>query len=148
MLIRDARPDDLAVLVDYNARLAAETENLTLDRAVLEAGVRNGLADPARARCFVAELDGRVAGQLMLTHEWSDWRNGDIWWIQSVYVAAEFRRRGVFRALFEHVRRLARESGVVGLRLYVERNNAPARATYLGLGLAETHYVLMELMQP
>jgi GNAT superfamily N-acetyltransferase len=148
MLIRDARTEDLAVLVDYNARLAAETENLTLDRAVLEAGVRNGLADPARARYFVAEIDGRVAGQLMLTHEWSDWRNGDIWWIQSVYVAAEFRRRGVFRALFEHVRRLARASGVVGLRLYVERNNAPARATYLGLGLTETHYVLMEHMQP
>jgi GNAT superfamily N-acetyltransferase len=148
MLIRDAHTEDLAVLVDYNARLAAETENLTLDRAVLEAGVRNGLADPARARYFVAEIDGRVAGQLMLTHEWSDWRNGDIWWIQSVYVAAEFRRRGVFRALFEHVRRLARASGVVGLRLYVERNNAPARATYLGLGLTETHYVLMEHMQP
>jgi len=142
--VRDARLDDLPTLVAFNAAMALETENLRLDPAVLEAGVRNGLADGNRARYFVAELDGAVVGQLMLTHEWSDWRNGDIWWIQSVYVNPTARRCGVFRALYGHVRELAVRSGVVGLRLYVEHANTVAQSTYAGLGMHLSHYRLME----
>jgi GNAT superfamily N-acetyltransferase len=144
--VRDARADDCRHLVEFNARMAEETEHLKLDNAVLTAGVRNGLADPAKARYFVAELDGAVAGSLMITHEWSDWRNGDIWWIQSVYVRPEFRRRGVFRALYAHVRALATKSGVVGLRLYVETQNKNAQQTYSDLGMTTAHYLVMEEM--
>ena len=92
-----AAPTDAETIVDFNAGMAHETEGLSLDLAVLSAGVRAGLADPGKAIYFVAESRGRVVGQLMITHEWSDWRNGDIWWVQSVYVTAH-RRRGIFRA--------------------------------------------------
>lgn len=142
--IREACADDWAVLADYNAAMALETENLRLDRTVLEAGVRAALADKSKARYFVAEVAGRVAGQLMITYEWSDWRNGNIWWIQSVYVAPAHRRGGVFRALYRHVQEIARATGVPALRLYVETTNAAAQRTYQSLGMSSSHYVLME----
>ncbi len=126
--------------------MAMETENLALDPAAVDAGVRAALADPEKAIYFIAEIDGRVVGQLMITHEWSDWRNGDMWWIQSVYVLPDSRRRGVFRALYQHVRQQARALGVVGLRLYVEKENLPAQTTYSGLGMHLSHYLLMEEM--
>lgn len=142
--VRPARPADLPNVVDFNARLARETENLTLDRDVLTAGVSAGLADASKARYFVAEIDGRVVGQLMLTLEWSDWRNGEIWWIQSVYVHADHRRHGVFKAIYRHVESLAKQSGAVGLRLYVEKHNAPAQSTYASLGMSLSEYLVME----
>ena len=111
---------------------------------MLTAGVRAGLADEAKARYFVAEMDGRVVGQLMLTLEWSDWRNGEIWWIQSVYVHADHRRRGVFKAIYRHVESLAKQSGAVGLRLYVEKHNAAAQSTYASLGMNMAEYLVME----
>src|SRR5712691_6339755 len=114
--IRPARPQDASTLIDFNAAMALETENLKLDRDVLSRGVRAGLANPTEARYFVAELEGRIVGQLMLTLEWSDWRDGEIWWIQSVYVDPDFRRRGVFKSLYRHAEHLAREKGAVGLR--------------------------------
>ena len=146
MRIRDATPDDLAVVVDQNARLAEESEGLVLDRATLERGVRAALADRSKARYLLAERDGVVVGQLMLTREWSDWRDGHWWWIQSVYVAQAARRTGVVDALFDHVRALAAADAerVVGVRLYVERENEWARRTYARLGLAEGHYLLYE----
>jgi GNAT superfamily N-acetyltransferase len=126
--------------------MAWETESLRLDPPTVRAGVRAALADPAKAIYFVAEIEGAVAGQLMITHEWSDWRNGDIWWIQSVYVHADYRRRGVFKALFSFVEQRARQSNVVGIRLYVDRSNADARRTYEQLGMSVSHYDLMEKM--
>lgn len=135
-----------SALVAFNARMALETENLTLDRATLEAGVRALLEDSSKGMYFVAEIDGQVVGQLMITFEWSDWRNGNIWWIQSVYVLPEYRRRGVFRAMFEYVEREARNVGVVGLRLYVEQHNAAAQGTYKRLEMTLSHYQLMEKM--
>ena len=99
---------------------------------------------PRKGLYFVAEIDGVVAGQMMITFEWSDWRNGDIWWIQSVYVPAEHRRKGVFKSLYEHVRAEARRRGVVGLRLYVERENQAAQQTYIAMGMHLSHYLLME----
>src|SRR5262245_37483641 len=101
--VRSARPEDAAVIAEYNRLLALETEHKVLDPSVLAAGVQALLEDPHKGRYFVAEDAGQPIGQLMLTYEWSDWRNGWIWWIQSVYVRGDYRRRGIFRALYEHV---------------------------------------------
>src|SRR5262245_25952289 len=128
--VRAAVPADAAVIAEFNRRLALETEHKALDPATLAAGVAAALADPDRARYFVAEDGGAVVGQLMLTREWSDWRNGWIWWIQSVYVSHEARRRGAFRALYEHARAAGVAEGVVGLRLYVEQDNHAAQEVY------------------
>jgi GNAT superfamily N-acetyltransferase len=143
--IRRGRPADADVVADFNDRLARESEGKTLDRDTLARGVATVLADPARGLYFLAELDGVVVGQLMLTYEWSDWRNGWIWWIQSVYVRQEARRRGVFRALYQHAVEQARaQPDVVGLRLYVERDNHTAQQTYLRLGMEPTGYLVLE----
>ena len=155
-VIRRGVPADAAVLAEYNTLMAAETESVTLLPEVIGPGVAAALADPDRAIYFVAEVGGsggtgdgaagRVAGQLMITHEWSDWRNGDIWWVQSVYVHPDFRRRGLFRALYDHARAVAKAAGAVGIRLYVEANNDTAQATYRQLGMDMTHYHVMEEM--
>jgi ribosomal protein S18 acetylase RimI-like enzyme len=144
-LVRRATANDAAILVEYNRLMALETEGKPLDPATLSRGVAAGLADENKAIYFVAEEDGVVAGQLMLTREWSDWRNGWIWWIQSVYVRQESRRRGVFRALYDHVMRAARDdSEVIGLRLYVEHENRAAQETYTRLGMEKTSYWVFE----
>lgn len=144
--LRAATERDLDVLVDFNAAMALETEALTLDRARLRAGVAALLADPAKGRYRVAERADAVVGALMLTREWSDWRCGDWWWIQSVYVHPAARREGVFRALFERAAAEARaDPDVCGLRLYVERDNLRAQATYRALSMQETHYRLYEI---
>jgi GNAT superfamily N-acetyltransferase len=145
LAIRRATPADAAVIVDFNRRLAEESEGKTLDRSVLARGVAAGLADPRKALYFVAEEDGAVLGQIMITTEWSDWRNGWMWWIQSVYVRADSRRRGVFRALFDHVYQTARnDPEVVGLRLYVEQDNHVAHQTYGRMGMEWTRYLVLE----
>ena len=143
--IRAATLDDLATIVEFNARLAVESEGMLLDRATLRDGVREVLSNPGRGSYYVACGDGGVAGQMMHTREWSDWRNGDIWWIQSVYVHPDHRRRGVCRALYGHLKALATsDPGVVGLRLYVERENGAAQATYAGLGMQMAGYQVMQ----
>jgi ribosomal protein S18 acetylase RimI-like enzyme len=145
MLLRRAVSADVPIIVELNRCLAEETEGKALDPAVLVPGVAAVLADPRKGLYFVAEEHGRVVGQLMLTAEWSDWRNGWIWWIQSVYVRSEARRRGVFRDLYDMVRQSARrEPDVVGLRLYVEQNNEAAQATYRRLGMRRTGYQVFE----
>lgn len=143
--IRAALPSDVDVLVEFNRAMAQETEDLGLDPEALRAGTQALLADPERGRVLVVEEAGRVVASLMLTLEWSEWRNGWFWWIQSVYVRPEARRRGHYRRLHDHVRALAaREPDVRGLRLYVERENHGAQATYRSLGMDETHYRLFE----
>jgi GNAT superfamily N-acetyltransferase len=145
IVIRPATQADLPVMSDYNRRLARETEHLELDPAVLEAGIRGALADPNKGPYFLAEVGGEVVGQMQITYEFSDWRNGWIWWIQGVYVRADARGRGVFRALYEHVQQAARQDRqVVALRLYVERDNHAAQQTYLRLGMKWTSYLVME----
>lgn len=145
--VRDATPADLDVLVGFNLAMARETESKELDPATLRAGMEALLGDASRGRTFVALIDGDVAATLMLTTEWSDWRNGWFWWIQNVYVRPADRGRGLYRTLHEHVRTLAAErSDVYGLRLYVESENRGARATYLAMGMEETNYVLCEEM--
>ncbi len=143
--IRRGTPDDAVQVTEFNRLMALETEGKRLDPEVLSRGVAAGLADPAKALYFLAEDEGDVLGQMMITTEWSDWRNGWIWWIQSVYVRDEARHRGVFRALYEHVHQLATlASDVIGLRLYVEQENLSAQQTYARLGMVRTTYLLFE----
>ena len=145
LCLRRAVPADAPTIVEFNLRLAQESEGKTLDPATLAPGVAAGLADENKALYFVAEDNSAIVGQLMLTREWSDWRNGWIWWIQSVYVRKEDRRRGVFRSLYEHVYQVAsQDPEIIGLRLYVERENLVAQQTYLGLGMEQTSYLLFE----
>jgi len=147
--VRAGKLTDADVLCAFNASMALETEGRALDADVLRRGVLGALGDPARARYFVAERDARIAGMLMLTAEWSDWRAGEWWWIQSVYVQEDTRRTGAYRALHEHVRELAlHASGVVGLRLYVERANAKAKETYRSIGMEDAHYEVYEQAFP
>lgn len=150
--IRTAGPADLDVIVAFNRALAEESEARDLDLATLEAGVAAFLSRPEFGRYYVAERTGggsetserSIAGQIMITYEFSDWRNGPIWWLQSVYVAPEHRRRGAFRALYCELRSDARKAGAVGLRLYVDRDNRPAQATYRAFGLDESRYLMYE----
>jgi GNAT superfamily N-acetyltransferase len=145
IVIRQAGPADAAHVAEFNRLLAHESEGKDLDRALLDPGVRAALADPSKGRYFIAEGDGEVVGQLGITYEWSDWRNGWFWWIQSVYVVPAARRQGVFRTLFHHVESAARlDPAVIGIRLYVERDNEAAHHTYEGLGLEWTSYLVME----
>jgi ribosomal protein S18 acetylase RimI-like enzyme len=143
--VRPAGPGDQEVLVAFNQAMARETEDRELDVAILRAGVAALLADPARGRVFVVESAGEVVATLTITPEWSDWRNGFFWWIQSVYVSPAHRRHGHYRRLHDHVRALAaRDPEVYGLRLYVEEENHTAQATYRALGMHETRYRLYE----
>ena len=143
--IRKAVRADATVLVEFNAAMALETEGKELDRAVLEAGVLGIFEVPERGFYLVAENESGIVGSLMVTTEWSDWRNGDFWWVQSVFVRPEFRRQGVFGLLYERVRGMARlAERVCGCRLYVEKENEAARAAYRRRGFRETPYRLYE----
>jgi GNAT superfamily N-acetyltransferase len=143
--IRAAAARDVEVIAANNTALALETEHRRLALETVRAGVAAALTDPSHGRYFVAEAAGRVVGQIMHSFEWSDWRNGCFWMIQSVYVAPEARGQGVFRRLFQHLRTIARaEPRVCGLRLNVERNNARAQRTYRACGLVDSGYFVME----
>ncbi|MBA4187337.1 MAG: GNAT family N-acetyltransferase [Planctomycetaceae bacterium] len=137
---------DVDVLVGFNAALAWETEQKTLRKDVLTAGVLAALNDPARAFYTVAVNEaGEIVGQMMVTFEWSDWRNGWFWWIQSVYVRSDARRGGVFRLLYREIeRQAASDPGVIGVRLCVQGENTRAQQTYLAMGMVETGYLVME----
>lgn len=145
LLIRAARSSDLVNLVAWNGAMAQETEHKTLDPDTLERGVSAVLRQPQRGFYLVAEREGAAVGGLLVTYEWSDWRDGDFWWIQSVYVTPEARRGGVFRALHAAVRERAVEAGAVGLRLYVETENRRAQDTYADLGMQRCHYWMYEM---
>lgn len=146
LVIRPAHEADVETLVAFNLAMAQETEGKTLSAVTVTSGVRRLLAAPQSGFYVVAEQDTRVVGGLLITYEWSDWRDGFFWWIQSVYVAPDCRRQGVFTRLFEHVRALAgRSSDVCGLRLYVEHSNAHAQQTYQALGMHPTTYAIFEL---
>lgn len=142
--IREAHENDLANLVQNNQALAEETEALQLDGDVLSEGVKQALK---RQEChyFVAVIAGKVVGQTMITYEWSDWRNGIIWWMQSVYVLPGYRKQGVFRSLFNHIENLARtHPQVKALRLYVMHNNDTGQRTYQSLGMSDSGYIVFE----
>jgi GNAT superfamily N-acetyltransferase len=147
--IREARLTDTAIIADFNARMALETELRRLDIERVRQGVHVLLSDSAKGAYFIAETETEgvttITGQLLITYEWSDWRNGNFWWIQSVYVVEAFRGQGIFQALFNHIDQLAKASkDVCGLRLYVDAHNNAARKTYERLGMKRTNYELFE----
>lgn len=145
MLIRKATQQDLADIVAFNQAMAFETEGLELDGAVLQRGVQTLLEQPSRGFYLVAEQDGNIAASLMVTFEWSDWRAKDYYWIQSVYVKPAFRRQGLYRALYQHVKQIAQENGTAAsFRLYVEHDNLVAQSTYQALGMEQSHYLMFE----
>lgn len=139
-----AELDDLAFLVACNQAMAWETEQRRLDPERLGAGVLAVLTDPDKGRYFVARREGRAVASLLITFEWSDWRNAFFWWIQSVYVVPEARRAGAFRALYHTVEAQALAAGACGLRLYVEQENSRAQTTYASLGMSQSHYQMYE----
>ncbi|MGQ0383629.1 MAG: GNAT family N-acetyltransferase [Gammaproteobacteria bacterium] len=147
MRIREATAADLEFIVRANQALAQETEEQSLDPALLRPGVKAALHDPALGRYYLAEDEGRPVGQLMTTFEWSDWRNGLLLWVQSVYVLPEDRGRGTFRALFRHLADLAQhDPRICGIRLYVDRGNVRAQQVYARLGMHRSNYAVMEVV--
>ncbi len=147
LAVRLATRDDLPTLVRFQFEMAAETEGLKLDLQTLERGVSAALGDPQRAQYWVASWDGELVGCLMTTPEWSDWRNGWMCWIQSVYVVPTARGRGVYRHLYETIReRVENDPEIHGIRLYVDRRNEGARRTYAALGMSPEHYEVFEWM--
>ena len=145
MIIRQAMAHDAAELAEFNINMAQETEGVRLIPEVIRAGVDNMIALPERGFYLVVELDNGIQASLMVTTEWSDWRNGTFWWIQSVYVRPDYRRQGLYRELYERVKELAeQEPAVCGYRLYVERENRAAQKTYARLGMRETEYKIFE----
>jgi GNAT superfamily N-acetyltransferase len=148
-VFRRAHAADLEPIVDFQLAMAWETEALRLDRTVCEKGVRAVFENPSHGVFYVAERDSRVVGVTLTTYEWSDWRNGVVWWIQSVYVLPEFRRQGVYSGIYAHIRGLAEADPTVrGIRLYVDRRNTPAQEVYTRLGMNGEHYQVFEWMKP
>ena len=147
-IIRKAQVSDIQSLVNFNQLMAKETEDKQLDSDILTLGVSNLVNDASKGFYLVAEIEGLVVGSLMVTTEWSDWRNGEIWWIQSVYVHPEQRNRGVFKSLYETVFKEANMcEDVVGIRLYVEDHNLSAQNVYQNLGMSQSGYQVMEFMK-
>lgn len=145
VVIRRAQRSDAAVLARFNQAMAKETEGLTLVPATVTAGVMAVFEEAGRGFYVVAEAEGEVVAGLMVTREWSDWRCGEWWWIQSVYVVQEWRRQGLYGRLYAEVRAMAEEAGgVCGFRLYVERDNQVAQHSYTALGMQETRYRVYE----
>jgi GNAT superfamily N-acetyltransferase len=143
--IRKATKDDIDLLTRFNIMLAQESEGSILSQEIVGKGVRAVFDSSDKGIYFAAEnSDGKVVGSLMITKEWSDWRNGYYWWIQSVYVQNEFRRHGVFRALYEYVRNMARSEGAYSLKLYMEADNFRAQQTYTSMGMHEKHKKIFE----
>ena len=147
--VRPALPAEAPLIVEFQLHMASESEGLTLDRETLASGVAAVLDGSAVASYWVAEEEDRVVGMLMTVPEWSDWRNGTVLWVHSVYVVPDARWRGVFRAMYEHLRRAVEgDASLVGLRLYVDRANERAQRVYEALGMSREHYHLYEWLPP
>lgn len=146
LTVRRGAPADLPVLVAHNLAMAAESEGLSLDPDTLSRGVSAALNHTQGAFYLVAEAEGQIVGQLMITTEWSDWRARPVWWIQSVYVPPQARRRGVYAALYAAARDQAEAAGAAGLRLYVDTRNQAAMAVYRAMGMDGEHYRVFEQM--
>jgi len=144
--IRKATSDDAPAIVSFQKAMAMETEGMELDSDVVTEGVMALFDDTGKGQYFVAEEQDTVVASLMITYEWSDWRNANIWWFQSVYVIPGYRRKGVFRMMYDHVKKEGMEQGIAGLRLYVESENIRAQKTYEAMGMNGQHYRMFEWM--
>lgn len=148
IIIREARESDLNFLVGSMLKMAKETEDLDLSAEVLEPGIKNGLLDPLKAKYYIAEIDNNYAGTLMITKEWSDWRNAWVLWIQSVYTVMEYRKMGIYNSLYQHIKTLVKTNKeYCGIRLYVDKTNTPAQKVYTKLGMNGDHYQFFEWME-
>lgn len=145
--IRKARPEDAPVIIDFQLKMAWETEKKELSAEIVTPGVNAVFGSPGLGQYWIAEETGQVVASLLITYEWSDWRNANVWWFQSVYVLSAHRRKGIFRAMYMHIRNEADKIGVAGLRLYVETNNSRAQKTYEALGMKHEHYAMYEWMK-
>jgi ribosomal protein S18 acetylase RimI-like enzyme len=145
---RKANSADITAIIQFQLAMAKETEGLVLDPQVCTDGVQAVFVDPERGMYYVCEINGSVAGSLLITYEWSDWRNGVVWWIQSVYVLPEFRKQGVYSGLYSHVQALGRsDQNVRAIRLYVDRRNKVAQKVYESLGMNGDHYQVFEWLK-
>ena len=144
MEIRIGNAGDAAAIARFQVEMALESEGLQLDLGTLQKGVNAAMSDPNKGTYVVAEADGKAVASLMLTREWSDWNNCWYWWIQSVYVSPEYRRKGVYRAMYAKVKEMAAKEGVAQVRLYVDRTNLRGQRTYQSLGMQESHYLMYE----
>jgi GNAT superfamily N-acetyltransferase len=148
MIVRKATKDDWGAIVGFQLAMANETEGIALNRPTVEEGVNAALEDSTKGQYYIAEEDGKIAGSLLTTYEWSDWRNGTILWIQSVYVVPEFRRKGVYRSLYAHLKEQVLENKKLnGIRLYADKSNIAAHKTYQKMGMNHDHYVTFEWLK-
>jgi ribosomal protein S18 acetylase RimI-like enzyme len=146
--IREAVPSDASAIADFQVLMAWDTERVRLDTDIVAKGVQSVFADRHKGAYYVAEIDGAPVASALTTYEWSDWRNGTVLWVHSVFVKEKFRRRGVFRALYSHIRALVESNPQLkGIRLYVDKTNIPAQAVYEAIGMDGHHYRLFEWMK-
>jgi len=148
MLVRIANKKDISAIVEFQLLMASETENIELDKDTVLKGVNAVINDSSKGRYYVAEKKGKVIGSLLTTFEWSDWRNGTVLWIQSVYILAEFRRKGIYSNMYKHIKNLVLEDeNLNGIRLYADKDNEAAHKTYRKLGMSPDHYVTFEWLK-
>ena len=145
--IRKAIPEDADSIIDFQQKMALETEGFELVPATVTKGVHAVFSNPMLGKYYVAEENNKVIASLLITYEWSDWRNTNVWWSQSVYVLPDYRRKGIFRSMYSHIKDEAEKKGVAGLRLYVETNNLKAMNTYEALGMKSNHYTMYEWLR-
>lgn len=148
MNVRQATIDDHKKIVEFQLAMANETEGIELDKQIVEKGVEAVIRDANKGNYYVAEIEGQVVSSLLTTFEWSDWRNGTILWIQSVYVKPEFRRKGVYRSMYSYIKNMvANNENLNGIRLYADKSNHPAHSTYENLGMNQDHYITFEWLK-
>jgi len=146
--IRRAEVSDINIIADFQCKLAFETEDLSLEIDIVRQGLQALFSDPSKGQYFVAEYEGRVIACHLITYEWSEWRNGNVWWIQSVYVEKNFRGQHIFKRMYERLQQLAEaDNKVLGLRLYVDKKNVKAQQVYNHLGMNGEHYTVFEWMK-
>ncbi|MFW6370654.1 MAG: GNAT family N-acetyltransferase [Bacteroidota bacterium] len=148
MLVRKAKPEDLNSILGFQLAMASETEGIELERSTVTEGVAAVLNDSSKGNYYVAEKDSRIIGSLLTTFEWSDWRNGTVLWIQSVYIVPEFRRKGVYSKLYGHIKDLVlNDNNMKGIRLYADKSNTVAHKVYQKLGMTHDHYITFEWLK-
>jgi ribosomal protein S18 acetylase RimI-like enzyme len=148
MIVREATHEDARIIAAFQLAMASETEQLMLDPEVVDKGVRSVFDDPGKGKYYVTEINNEVVGSLMTTFEWSDWRNGTVLWIQSVYILPQFRRKGAYRKMYLFLQeKVLADQNLRGIRLYVDLSNSKAQTTYLNLGMNADHYQTFEWMK-
>ena len=148
MIVREATIHDINSIVEFQISMASETEGIELHKPTVIKGVTAVLIDNSKGNYYVTEIENKVVGSLLTTFEWSDWRNGTILWIQSVFILPEFRRKGVYRSMYSYLKNVVEnDKKLNGIRLYADKNNFPAHKTYQSLGMCPDHYVTFEWLK-